>query len=118
MTSQYTTNELPERQAIIDLVLKKPIQTRDVAIAMGEGWDKQRAYNVLKRLRDTNGLIASKLIGNKTFWCKPEPRKAQKKRELPVNNGTTKGRLKLDLSNPYRAGSMDAYSIASKGTGA
>jgi hypothetical protein len=118
MTSQYTTNELPERQAIIDLVLKKPIQTRDVATAMGEGWDKMRAYNVLKRLRDMNGLISSKVVGNKTFWCKPEPRKAQKKRDLPVTNGTTKGRLTLDLSSPYRAGSMDAYAIPSKGTGA
>jgi hypothetical protein len=118
MTSQYTTNELPERQAIIELVLKKPIQTRDVAAAMGEGWDKQRAYNVLKRLRDTNGLIASKLIGNKTFWCKPEPKKAPAPRTERVCNGTARGKLSLDLSNPHRSGSMDAYAIASKGTGA
>lgn len=112
------TNQLPERQAILTLVLKKPIQTRDVAIAMGEGWDKMRAYNVLKRLRDTQGLISSKLVGNKTFWGKPEPKKAPAPRTERICNGTARGNLSLDLSSPHRSGSMDAYAIKSRGIGA
>jgi hypothetical protein len=109
------TNELPERQAILALVLKKPIKTRDVAKAMGEGWDNMRAYNVLKRLRDTQGLIESKVIGNKTHWCKPEPKKPPPPRVERVCNGTTHGKLVLSMASPYRPGSMDAYAIASKG---
>lgn len=116
--NENNRNELPERQAIIDMVYQKPRETRDVAKAMGEGWDTKRAYNYLRRLRDIHGVIASKMVGNNTKWCKPEPKKAPIKRELPIVNGTSQGRLKLDMSNPYRPGSMDAYAIASKGIGA
>jgi hypothetical protein len=47
-------------------------------------------------------------------YVKPPKRPKPKKREKPCLNGTMKAKLNLGyMESPYRAGSMDAYKIAS-----
>jgi hypothetical protein len=104
----------PEMATVLKLVLSKPVTKRDVAEAMG--WTEQEAYNMLKRLRDTRKLISSGEKGKRKIVYFTGPKvEAIEQRPMRICNGTSQGDLVLSMPSPYRAGSMDAYNLRSKG---
>lgn len=110
-TNQYITNVSPERDAVVAMLKKKAMTTAQVAAEFG--WSRERAYNILKQLHHA-GLVGRTKSKLDVLWGKYKKPPEPQKREIPVHNGTMKGRLSLSyMASPYRAGSMDAFELPS-----
>jgi hypothetical protein len=108
---QFITNVSPERGAIIEMLKYKGMRTAEIANHFG--WSRERAYNILNQMNRSE-LIGRSMDGMQVIWGKYVKPPKPKKREKPCLNGTMKAKLNLSyMESPYRAGSMDAYKIAS-----
>jgi alpha-L-fucosidase len=112
--AQFITNISPLRTQIVEIIGKNRMTTLQIAQCF-EGYSRERMLNILR------GMAESKLVSRETiadgsvmWFAYKAPKKI--KRTKPLLNGTTKGRLSLGyMQTSYRAGSMDAYAIASGG---
>ena len=110
--TQFITNISPLRDQIVEIIGKKRMTTLQIAQCF-EGYSRERMLNILR------GMAESKLVSRETiadgsvmWFAYKAPKKI--KRTKPLLNGTTKERLSLGyMQTSYRAGSMDAYKIAS-----
>jgi len=109
--NQYITNVSPERGNIIEMLNINGMRTAEIASHFG--WSRERAYNILNQMSRSE-LIGRSMDGMQVIWGKYVKPPKPKKREKPCLNGTMKAKLNLGyMESPYRAGSMDAYKIAS-----
>lgn len=109
--NQYITNVSPIRDEIIAALKKKKMKTSEVAELFNLG--RERVYNILNNL-NRHMLIGKERTVNSIVWGSFTKPADKPLREMPVNNGTIRGILKAPhLETPYRAGSMDAFSLPS-----
>lgn len=102
----------PRRNQIMAMLEKKQMTAAQIGEAIGLSRDS--AYAFLTKMAASN-QVCRVTRSNQAFWTKYVPPK-KINREHPIMTGTTKGKLDLSfMQSPYRAGSMDAYSIPSKG---
>ena len=111
--SAFNTNENPERAEIVTLLEDKELTAAQVGAVFG--WTRERAYNVLLKMHEAK-MIGKATKSKQAYWGKYKAPPKPIHRESPVHNGTMRGTLNTGyMTTVTRPGSMDAYSIPSRG---
>lgn len=117
MATMKPQTKSPRRLKILEILEGKRLSAAQIGEALGS--NREAAYQLLLKMLDSKQVSRHTVKGTKdSVWSWYTPPMVEKKPER-FCAGTAGGRLSLSyMQTPVRAGSMDAYAIASKGIGA